>query len=122
MPERTRRQQRPTAKSHLILAWIVSLASAISAGFAVGLAGARHALLDYAAHARQVHERALASGFGVALTSVGAGCSGWFLAALIGGAAALADYQFDYIEPLKAAAEIVGVNASVDATFLVTLT
>ena len=134
---------RPTSRSHLTLCSVAAFATSVSAGVAVGLgalqdawasggfmilvplllaivatlglASAWHILFRYGAHARELHERSIAFAFGFALFLVGAGCSGWFLASLIGGQAALQSYQLAYVERLRTAADVISANATVDA-------
>lgn len=136
------RPPRPTSHRYLILASVAAFATSLSAGVAVGLgvlpdawasgglmifvppllavvatlglASAWHLLLGYGAHAEKLHERSIAFGFGFALFLVGAGCSGWFLASLIGGHAALQGYELAYVERLRTAAGVVSGNMTVD--------
>jgi hypothetical protein len=131
---------RPTSQTHLTLARVAALATSCAAAFAVGLGisaeafasgGAYialpfvaaavvallltagwHVTLGYAAHAREVHERAIAFGFGVALFLIGVGCSGWFLASMLGGNAALQAQQHDYLDRLTAALNVAATNAA----------
>jgi hypothetical protein len=133
---------RPTSIRNVALARWVAGASAVAAGAAIGagtlpdaiaaggasivipifvvvvvvlgLSAGWHMLMGYAAHTREAHERSLALGFGSGLTIIGAACSGWFLAALIGGHGALQSHQHAFVDRLKSAYEIVAANTAVD--------
>jgi hypothetical protein len=129
-----RTPERPTSQTHLTLARVSALATSCAAAFAVGLGisseafasgggyialpfvaaavvallltAGWHVTLGYAAHTRDVHERAIGFGFGVVLFLIGVGCSGWFLASMLGGNAALQAQQHDYIDRLTAAMNV----------------
>jgi hypothetical protein len=131
---------RPTSRTHLTLARVAALATSCAAAFAVGLGissdafasgggyialpfvaaavvallltAGWHVTLGYAAHTREVHERAIGFGFGVALFLIGVGCSGWFLASMLGGNAALQAQQHDYLDRLTAAMNVAAANAA----------
>jgi hypothetical protein len=137
---------RPTSGSHLTLCTVAGFATALSAGFAaglgtlpdawaaggfmialplvlavivtLGLASAWHILFNYGAHARALHERSIAFGFGVALFLVGVGCSGWFLASLIGARPALQSHRLAYVQQLKDASGIVARNVTADGNLV----
>ena len=137
---------RPTAHEHLTLARVAALATSCAAAFAVGLGisseafasgGAYialpfvaaavvailltagwHVALGYAADAREVHERAIAFGFGVVLSLIGVGCSGWFSATLFGGNAALQAQQHDYLDRLTVAMNVAAGNAASERNIL----
>ena len=134
------RLARPTSQTHLTLARVAALATSCAAAFAVGLGIAPdafasggayialpfvaaavvailltagwHVALGYAADAREVHERAIAFGFGVVLSLIGVGCSGWFSATLFGGNAALQAQQHDYLDRLTVAMNVAAGNAA----------
>ena len=131
---------RPTSRTHLTLARVAALATSCAAAFAVGLgisaeafasgggyialpfvaaavvatllSAGWHVALGYAAHTREAYERAIAFGFGVALFLIGVGCSGWFLASMLGGNAALQTQQHDYLDRLTAAMNVAATNAA----------
>ncbi len=137
---------RPTSRTHLTLARVAALATSCAAAFAVGLGIAPdafasggayialpfvaaavvailltagwHVALGYAAHTRELHERALAFGFGVVLFLIGVGCSGWFLASMLGGNAALQAQQHDYLDRLTAAMNVAAANAASERNIL----
>ena len=137
---------RPTAHEHLTLARVAALATSCAAAFAVGLGisseafangGAYialpfvaaavvailltagwHVALGYAADTREVHERAIAFGFGVVLFLIGVGCSGWFLASMLGGNAAMQAYQQQYLERLTTTMNIAAGNAASERNIL----
>ena len=137
---------RPTSRTHLTLARVSALATSLAAAFAVGLgisaeafasggayvalpfvaaavvaillSAGWHVALDFAAHTREVHERAIAFGFGVALFLIGVGCSGWFLASMLGGNAALQAQQHDYLDRLTAAMNVAAANAASERNIL----
>lgn len=134
---------RPTSHGHLTLARVAAFATSVSAGVAVGLvvlpdawqsgglmvaaplipavvvtlglASAWHMLLGYGAHAKKLHERAIAFGLGFALFLVGAGSSAWSLVSLIGGQGALQSYRLTYVERLKEGESAITSNATVDS-------
>lgn len=134
------RLARPTSQTHLTLARVAALATSCAAAFAVGLGIAPdafasggayialpfvaaavvavllsagwHVTLGYAAHTREVHERAIAFGFGVVLFLIGVGCSGWFVASQISGNAALQAQQHEYLDHLSAAMNLTAGNAA----------
>ncbi len=140
---------RPTSHQHLTLARVAAFATSCAAALAVGLGvsgeafasgGAYialpfvaaavvailltagwHVALGYAAHTRELHERAIAFGFGVLLFLVGVGCSGWFLASMLGGNAALQAHQHDYLDRLAAAMAVATGNAAAERNILGTL-
>jgi hypothetical protein len=137
---------RPTAYQHLTLARVAALATSFAAAFAVGLgisaeafasgggyialpfvaaavvaillSASWHVTLGYAASAREVHERAIAFGFGVALFLIGVGCSAWFLASMLGGNAALQTQQHEHLARLTAAMDIAAANAASERNIL----
>ena len=90
----------------------------LAAVVTIGLCSAWHMLLGYAAYSHEHHERSIALAFGVALFIVGAGCSGWFAASLIGGHAALQSYRFGYVERLKVVADQITGNATLEAALI----
>ena len=138
---------RPTAHEHLTLARVAALATSCAAAFAVGLGisseafasgGAYialpfvaaavvailltagwHVALGYAACTREVHERAIAFGFGVVLSLIGVGCSGWFTASLIAGHSALQAQQHEYLDHLSAAMNLTAGNAASERNIIV---
>jgi hypothetical protein len=85
---------------------------------AFGMACAWHIVLGVAAHATELHKQSIALAFGAGLFVIGCLTSAWFLAAKIGGAAAIQSYQHQAVERLKRAGEIVGSNAASDAALL----
>jgi hypothetical protein len=99
------------ATGGLYMAVPIIVAAVVTIGLGVGW----NKLFGYTAHARETHERSIAFGFGVALFLIGAGCSGWFLASLIGGNAALRDYELDYVQRLNAAADTASKNVADEA-------
>lgn len=137
---------RPTSRTHLTLARVAALATSCAAAFAVGLgifpeawanggayvalpfvaaavvaillSSGWHVAMGYAADAREPHEKAIAFGFGVVLFLVGVGCSGWFLASMLGGNAALQAYQSEYLERLTAAVNVASLNAASERNIL----
>ncbi len=144
--ERPELSLRPTSQTHLTLARVAAFATSCAAAFAVGLGisgeafasgGAYvalpflaaavvailltsgwHVALGYAAHTRELHERAIAFGFGVVLFLIGVGCSGWFLASMLGGNAALESHQHEYLDRLTAAMNIAAGNAASERNIL----
>ncbi len=140
---------RPTSRTHLTLTRVAALATSCAAAFAVGLGVAPeafasgggyvalpfvaaavvaillsagwHMTLGYAANTREPHERAIAFGFGVVLFLIGVGCSGWFLASMLLGNAALREHQHDYIDRLTAALNIAAANGASERNILSTL-
>lgn len=144
--ERPELPLRPTSRSHLTLARVAALATSCAAAFAVGLgisgeafasgggyialpfvaaavvaillSAGWHVALGYAAHTRELHERAIAFGFGVALFLIGVGCSGWFLASMLGGNAALQAQQHGYLDRLTAAMNVAAANAASERNIL----
>ena len=140
---------RPTSRTHLTLARVAALATSFAAAFAVGLgisaeafasggayialpfvaatvvaillSAGWHVALGYAASAREVHERAIGFGFGVALSLIGVGSSGWFLASMFGGNAALQAQQHDHLDRLTAAMNVAAGNAASERNILSTL-
>jgi hypothetical protein len=141
--------RRRTSMSYIALGQAVGIGSAVSAGAAIalntipeaiangglnvavpvilagvvpfGLSAGWHKLYGYGAHAREKYERAIAAGWGLSLTLVGAGVSGWFLATILGGNAALQDYQLGYVERVRAASDIVSGNFAVEANIVTAL-
>lgn len=137
---------RPTASGFLTLARVAALGTAILAGYSLAtgtwseaystggvlcalpfliavvvgllLASLWHTALGYAAHAETVAERSLGASFGAALSLVGIGCSGWFLATLLGGNAALQDYRLAYLGHLRDAQNIVAANGTIESTIV----
>lgn len=137
---------RPTSQTHLTLARVAALATSCAAAFAVGLgisgeafanggayivlpfvaavvvaillSAGWHVALGYAAHTREPYEKAIGFGFGVALFLVGVGCSGWFLASMLGGNAALQAHQHEYLQRLTAAVNIAAANTASDRNIL----
>jgi hypothetical protein len=130
----------------LTLARVAALATSCAAAFAVGLgisseafasgggyialpfvaaavvatllSAGWHVALGYAAHTREAYERAIGFGFGVALFLIGVGCSGWFLASMLGGNAALQTQQHDYLDRLTAAMNVAAANAASERNIL----
>ena len=137
---------RPTAHQHLTLARVAALATSFAAAFAVGLgisaeafasggayialpfvaaavvaillSAGWHVALGYAADTREVHERAIAFGFGVVLFLIGVGCSGWFLASMLSGNAAVQAQQHEYLDRLTTAMNIAAANAASERNIL----
>jgi hypothetical protein len=137
---------RPTARQYRPLGRAVALGSAFSGGLAlaigvwpdaaarggatvvipivlaivvtVGLAGAWHVLIGYAADAREAHEHSMAAGFAGAFAVIGIGCSAWFLATLLGGLPALQAYQLEQIDRFNRAAATIVANAEVETSIL----
>jgi hypothetical protein len=137
---------RPTAHHYIPLARAATLTTSGAAAFAVGLgisadafasggayialpfvaaavvaillSAGWHVAIDYTAHAREVHERAIAFGFGVALFLIGVGCSAWFLASMLGGNAALQAQQHEHLTRLTAAMDIAAANAASERNIL----
>lgn len=146
MVEQSSHSPRPTAQKYLTLARVVGLGTSCAAAFSVGLgiwpeamasgganvalpfvAGAVisilltagwHVALGYAAHAGVLHEKAIAAGFGVALFLIGIGCSGWFMASMLAGHAAIQAHQHEYLRRLAAAADIAAANAAAERNLI----
>jgi hypothetical protein len=102
------------ASGGLNLAVCIMIAIAVPAGISV----AWHKIFGLGAYAREIHERAAAGAWGVVASGVGVALSGWFLASLIGGEAALREYRVGYIEQVKAAWSIAAANASVEGEII----
>ncbi len=141
-----RTRERPTSQTHLTLARVAALATSCAAAFAVGLgifpdafasgggyvalpfvaaavvaillSAGWHVALGYAAHAREAYERAIGFGFGAVLFLVGVGCSGWFLASMLGGNAALQAHQHEYLDRLTTALNIAATNTASERNIL----
>jgi hypothetical protein len=150
MPKFSSLPVRPTSKGYIALARAVGIASSVAAGVAIalgtvpdaiasgnllnvaipvilagvvpfGLSAGWHKLYGYAAHAREVHERAIALGFGGLLFLIGMGSSAWFLASLLGGPSALSDYQAASVERARAAFDVVTANAALETNIIAAL-
>jgi hypothetical protein len=137
---------RPTAQTHLTLARVAALATSCAAAFAVGLgifpeawangggyvalpfvaaavvaillSSGWHVAMGYAAHARKLHEKAIAFAIAVVLFLVGVGCSAWFFASNIEGNAAVQAHQHEYLDRLMAAANVAAANAASERNIL----
>eukprot|EP01037_Dinobryon_pediforme_P013049 gene13049-13150_t len=96
----------------------IALPFVVAAVVAILLSAGWHIALGYAAHAREAHEKAISFGFGVVLFLVGVGCSGWFMASMLGGNAALQAHHQAYLDRLTAAMNVAAANGASERNIL----
>jgi hypothetical protein len=146
---KTPARRRPIAKNYIGLARSVGFAAGVSAGASfgvgtmpdalaagglnialpiigalvlmIGLGAFWHNLYHYAAHARETHERSIALGFGGGGFLIGASCTAWFLAGILGGPSALNEYKHGYVARDQAAIELASADAALDDNVVVAL-